>query len=222
MKYLLRYLLPAITMLPVTNLMAQKVLSEGLIQYDVSVQTGSSQAKMADIFDGATGSVYIRGSQSRTELKSAIGSSITIYDSKLASGVVIREFGAQKLLIRMNANNWADKNKKYDGITFTKTGETKKIAGYECEQAVAKLADGSSFTVFYTTELSLENKSYDPQFRNLPGVPLEYESVIGSMRVKYSANKVSFDPVPIQRFEIPTSGYREMTYDESIKAVRSN
>ncbi len=222
MKYLLRYLLPAITMLPATNLMAQKVLSEGLIQNDVSVQTGSSQAKMADIFDGATGSVYIRGSQSRTELKSAIGSSITIYDSKLASGVVIREFGAQKLLIRMNANNWADKNKKYDGITFTKTGETKKIAGYECEQAVAKLADGSSFTVFYTTELSLENKSYDPQFRNLPGVPLEYESVIGSMRVKYSANKVSFDPVPIQRFEIPTSGYREMTYDESIKAVRSN
>jgi len=107
-------------------------------------------------------------------------------------------------------------------MTFTKTGETKKIAGYNCEQAIAKLSDGSSFTVFYTTELILENKGFDGQFRNLPGVPLEYESVMGNLKVKYSANKVSFDPVNTQRFEIPTSGYREMTYDESLKAVSSN
>jgi len=45
---------------------------------------------------------------------------------------------------------------------------------------------------------------------------------MGNLKVKYSANKVSFDPVNMQRFEIPTSGYREMTYDESLKAVSSN
>ena len=89
--------------------MAQKVLSEGMIVYDVSVQTGTDKAKMADVFDGASGLVYIKGNQSRTELKSAIGSSTTIYDSKASTGVVIREFGSQKLLIRMNAKNWADK-----------------------------------------------------------------------------------------------------------------
>jgi GLPGLI family protein len=117
----------------------------------------------------------------------------------------------------MNAKNWADKNKKYDGMTFTKTGKTKQIVGYHCEEATAKMADGSTFTVFYTTEIVTENKNYEAQFRNLPGIPLEYESVMGNLRVKYSANKVSFDPVPIQRFEIPTSGYREMTYEESLK-----
>jgi GLPGLI family protein len=177
---------------------------------------------MADVFDGAAGFVYIKGNQSRTELKSALGNSVTIYDSKAGTGVVLREFGSQKLLIRMNARNWSDKNKKYDGMTFTKTGETKKIAGYNCEQATVKLADGSAFTVFYTTELVLENRDYDAQFKNLPGVALEYESVMGNLRVRYTANKVSFDPVPVQRFEIPKSGYREMTYDESIKAVTSN
>jgi len=222
MRYLIRLILPAIIILPGATAIAQKVLSEGMIVYDVSVQTGTDKAKMADVFDGASGLVYIKGNQSRTELKSAIGSSTTIYDSKASTGVVIREFGSQKLLIRMNAKNWADKNKKYDGMTFTKTGETKKIAGYNCEQAIAKLSDGSSFTVFYTTELILENKGADGQFRNLPGVPLEYESVMGNLKVKYSANKVSFDPVNTQRFEIPTSGYREMTYDESLKAVSSN
>jgi GLPGLI family protein len=221
-KYFSRYLIPLLLIQPSSVLLAQKVLSEGMIQYDVSVQTGSSEAKMADVFDGASGLVYIKGNQSRSELKSALGSSITIYDSKAGTGVVIREFGSQKLLIRMNARNWADKNKKYEGMTFTKTGETKKIAGYNCEQATAKLADGSSFTVFYTTELAMENKNYDAQFTNLPGVPLEYESIMGNLRVKYSASKVSFDPVPVQRFEIPKSGYREMTYEESIKAVTTN
>jgi GLPGLI family protein len=211
-----------VSVLAATNLLAQKVLSEGTIQYDISVQTGSSEAKMADVFDGATGLVFIKGNQSRTELKSAIGNSVTIYDSKAGTGVVMREFGAQKLLIRMNAKNWTDKNKKYEGMTFTKTGETKKIAGYNCEQATAKLADGNTFTVYYTTELVLENKNYDAQFKNLPGVPLEYESIMGNLRVKYTASKISFDPVPVQRFEIPSSGYREMTYEESIKAVSAN
>jgi GLPGLI family protein len=222
MKQILRYMIFILPLWPSVSLRAQKVLSEGFIQYDVSVQTGSSQAKMADAFDGATAFVYVKGSQSRTELKSAIGNSITIYDSKAGTGVVIREFGAQKLLIRMNAKNWSDKNKKYEGISFTNTAETKKIAGFNCQQATAKLADGSVFTVFYTNELVMENREYDAQFRNLPGIPLEYESVLGNLRVRYSASRVSFDPIPYQRFEIPTSGYREMTYEESMKAVSSN
>lgn len=197
---------------------AQKLLSEGTIQYDVSVQTGTNNPKMADVFDGATALVLIKGSHSRSELKSAIGSSVTIYDSRTGNGVVMREFGAQKLLIRMNRQNWTDRNKKYDGIVFSKTGETKKIAGYNCEQAIGKLADGSSFTVFYTTEIRVENRDYDAQFKNLPGVPLEFESTVSNIKVKYTASRVSFDPVPIQRFEIPTSGYREMTYEEGMKS----
>ena len=214
-----KYLLTIAVLFTTGLVQAQKLLSEGTIQYDVTVQTGSNDPKMADVFDGAVAMVLVKGSHSRSELKTAIGNSVTIYDSKSGSGVVMREFGSQKLLIRMNRDNWVDKNKKYDGISFTKTGETKKIAGYNCEQAVAKLTDGSSFTVFYTSEIRLENREYDAQFKNLPGVPLEFESNVSNIKVKYSATRISFDPVPIQRFEIPTSGYREMTYEESMKAV---
>lgn len=215
----IKFILIAVVMLAGWKAQAQKLLSEGTIQYDVSVQTGTNSPKMADAFDGATATLLIKGSHSRSELKSAIGNSITIFDSRTGNGVVMREFGAQKLLIRLNRQNWADKNKKYDGIVYTKTGETKKIAGYQCEQALAKLADGSSFTVFYTTEIRMENKDYDAQFKNLPGVPLEFESTVSNIKVRYTASKVSFDPVPIQRFEIPTSGYREMTYEEGMRSV---
>ena len=197
--------------------MAQKTLSEGTIFFDISVQTGNSQPQMADMFDGAQATLFLRGSLSRSELNSVLGSTVTIYDHRTGNGVVLRDFGTQKLLIKMNRNNWVDKNKKYDGIIFKQTGETKNIAGYKCEKAEAQLKDGSSFTVFYTKELVTENTDYDPQFKDLPGTALEYESVVGNLKIKYTASKISFDPVPMQKFEIPKSGYREMTYEESTK-----
>ena len=199
---------------------AQKTLSEGLIQYDVSVQTGSNEPKLADMFDGAKATLYLKGTQSRTELSSALGTTSTIYDHKTGIGVVLRDFGAQKLLIKLNRSNWADKNKKYDGIVFKQTGDTKNIAGYKCEKAIATLKDGTTFTVFFTREVVAENDQYDAQFKSLPGIPLEYESIVGNLKVKYSASKISFDPVPVVKFEIPKSGFREMTYEESVRKTK--
>jgi GLPGLI family protein len=197
--------------------MAQRTLSEGIIYYDISVQTGNSEPQMADMFDGAKATLFLRGSLSRSELTSALGSTVTIFDHRAGNGVVLRDFGTQKLLIKMNRDNWADKNKKYEGIEFKQTGETKNIAGFRCEMAEASLKDGSRFTVFFTRDVVTENTDYDPQFKNLPGTPLEYESVLGNLKIKYSASRISFDPVPMQKFEIPKSGYREMTYEESTK-----
>jgi len=198
---------------------AQKILSEGSVLYDVSVQTGSDQPQLADMFDGASATLYLKGGLSRSELVSALGSSVTIHDNKTGNGTVLREYGSQKLLIKMNRNNWQDKNKKYEGIRFTNTGETKTIAGYKCQKAIANLKDGSSFTVYYTDEITTENKDYDAQFKSLPGLPLEYESTVGKLKVRYSASRISFDPVPIQKFETPKAGYREMTYEESVKGT---
>ncbi|MFN5642442.1 MAG: hypothetical protein ACK4V4_05695 [Sphingobacteriales bacterium] len=198
---------------------AQKLLSEGSIHYDISVQTGSELPKLADNFDGATASVYIKGSQSRSDVITVLGTAITFFDSRTGNGVVLREFGSQKLLIRMNRQNWIEKNKRYSGMKITRTSEKKVIAGYNCTKAIVELADGTNFSVFFTEEVLMENKEYDAQFREVPGTPLEFESTVGKLKVKYSASKISFDPVPIQKFEIPRSGYREMTFDETIKAV---
>lgn len=198
--------------------LAQKVMSEGTLVYTISVQTGNKEPQMADMFDGASTTVYLKGSQSRSDMVTALGTSSTIYDSRTGNGAVLKEYSGQKLLIKMNRQNWLDKNKKYEGISFTTTNETKVIAGYTCKKAIAKLSDGTSFTVFYTTDLSTENKDFDYQFKTLPGLALEYESTVGSLHVKYTVSKLNFDPVPAQKFALPVAGYRELTYEESSKA----
>ena len=199
------------------SLKAQKVISEGTLIYNISIQTGSNEPKMADMLDGATTAIYIKGSQSRSELVSGLGSEVTIYDSKKGSGVILKDYSAQKLMITLTKDDWDKKNSKYEGITFETTNETLNIAGYNCKKAIARLKDGSSFVVYYTPEVEVADKDYDYQFKNLPGLALQYEWQSGKMRFKYTLSKINFDVIPISKFDIPKSGYRVMTYGETKK-----
>ncbi|MBS4063925.1 MAG: GLPGLI family protein [Chitinophagaceae bacterium] len=200
---------------------AQKVYNEGTVTYNVVVSTGSNQAKAADLLDGATQKVFIKGQMTRSELKSILGTGITLRDTKSGTGVTINEYGDDKVLIRMNKAEYDDANKKYVGIKFELKDETKTILGYNCKLAIATLNDGkSTFRVYYTTDLVFQNKDYGPQFNGLPGFPLEYEAEIGTMRVTYKADKISFDPITAALFDLPKAGYREMTYEE-VKKLRT-
>jgi GLPGLI family protein len=216
------FVLPLFLLLSASTAIAQKKISELTLVYDASISTGSAEPKMADAFDGATTTVYLKGNLSRSEMSSALFSSTTIHDAKSGSAVMLREVSGQKLLIRMTPENWQEKNRRYQGITFTNTNEKKTIAGYECIKAVAKLPDGATFTVYYTPDLIPENKEYDYQFKNLNGLPLEYELTQGKLRIRYTVSRINMNPVPASRFDIPKSGYRELTYDESRKSSLGN
>ena len=204
-------------LLSVIAVKAQKVISEGTLIYNISIQTGSNEPKMADMLDGATTAIYIKGTQSRSELVSGLGSEVTIYDSKKGSGVILKDYSGQKLMITLTKDDWDKKNSKYEGITFETTNETLNIASYNCKKAIAKLKDGSSFVVYYTSEVEVADKDYDYQFKNLPGIALQYEWQSGRMRFKYTLSKINFDVVPVSKFDIPKSGYRVMTYVETKK-----
>jgi GLPGLI family protein len=201
---------------------AQRKVSELTLVYDASISSGSKEPKMADALDGHTKTIFIKGNLSRAEMTSALFSSATIHDSKAGTSVVLKEVSGQKLLIRMTNENWVENNKRYEGITFTNTSDTKTIAGYNCIKATATLPDGTTFTVYYTPDLVPENKEYDYQFKNLNGLPLEYELVQGKLTIRYTVSKINMNPVPASKFDIPKTGYREMTYEESKKMNVSN
>jgi GLPGLI family protein len=194
--------------------LAQKKVSELTVVYDYAV-TSNDASKASN--DAATNTIYIKGNLVRSEISNSLFSSSTIYDSKTGQAILLKEVSGQKLLIRLTQANWADMNKYYDGIIFTSTSETKTIAGYKCIKAVGKTKNGPDIIVYYTTEIVPDNKNYNPKFRNLEGLPLEYELTNGSFKIQYTVSKINLNPVPASTFDIPKSGYREMTYDESKK-----
>ena len=213
MKINLVILLFLVLLSSTTN--AQKTLNEGTLVYNMSVETGSGEPKIADMFDGATTTIYLKGPMSRTELVSSLGREATIHDATAGTGVILKDYSGQKLMITMTAQDWQQNNDKYQGITFENTGETQKIAGFNCKKSIAKLKNGSSFTVYYTTEVNPANKSYDTQFKTLPGLPVQYEMQSGKMTLKFTLASISYNPVSASKFEIPKSGYRVLTYAET-------
>jgi len=194
---------------------AQKKFSEGSIVYNVAVNTNDPNPKLADGFDGATNTIYLKGKLSRSELVSVFGTQSTIIDGRTGNVEVLKEYGETKYMISMTPADWVEANQKYDSVSFTYLDEYKTIAGYNCRKATGKLKNGESFTVFYTTELIPENQNFQYSNRTLPGLALEYESNLGKNKVIFSASKISFDPVPASKFDLPKTGFRKMTYKES-------
>ncbi|MBS1916535.1 MAG: hypothetical protein JST87_09650 [Bacteroidetes bacterium] len=210
------FLLAIINFVVVGNLYAQKKVSELTLVYDYVVSNNGAE-KTSSNSDMATNTIYIKGNMSRSEMKNSLYQSTTIYDANSNRGVILKEVSGQKLLIRVSPDNWDEINKPYDDIEFKNTPETKTIAGYKCIKAIAKTKDGYTFTVYYTTELIPESRGFNAKFKNLNGLPLEYELANGSFSIRYTIAGINLNPVPASKFDIPKTGYREMTYEESKK-----
>ena len=197
---------------------AQKVLSEGAITYNINISKVDDNASNG--IDGATSTVFLKGTQSRVDMKSALGIESTLHDAKTGNSTILKEYSGQKLMITLTKENWLEKNSQFGEVKFDITADTKVVAGYNCKKATGKTKNGNTISVYYTPDVTVANKDYNIAFKNLPGLALEYEINNGKTIFKYSIEKISFDPVLAAKFDIPTSGYRLMTYEENKKMKR--
>jgi len=211
--YLVLFLLPDLFI----TAAAQKRITEGKITYDLIINTGEKDPKIADMFDGATSTLYIKGKSSRWELVSSLGKQSIIIDGKTGNATELREYGDSKYMITMTPENWKESNKKYEGTTFSYYEEYKSIQGYNCQKALGKMKDGTEFTVYFTRELIPENKDFQYANKDLPGLAMEYESAIGNLKVIYRVSQISFNVIPAATFDLPKTGFRVLTFEESNK-----
>src|SRR5258705_5055301 len=195
MKRIQTILLVLILVFSSLPMMAQRKLTEATITYDIVINTSNATPQAADLLDGATSVIYLKGNSSRSEMVSSLGTQATIIDGKTGDVTILKDYGEQKYMIKMTPANWKESNRKYEGITFTYSEEYKMIAGYNCQKAVGKLADNSTFTVYFTKDLVPVNKDFQYLNRNLPGLAMQYEATLGKMIVTYTVSSINFNPV---------------------------
>ena len=210
-----RWCLVAIAVLNSVFGYAQRALSEGTVIYNIEVQSKDKTAKVSGNLNGAQTTIYLKGLLIRTDMTSNLGTETTIYNAKLGNAAILKEYSGQKLMITLTQENWNARNRQYEGINFRDTAGTKQINGYNCKLATGKLKDGSRISVYYTPDLAAVNKDFIPAFKNLDGFPMEYELENSKLVFRYLVSKIDFSPLPTSKFELPRSGYRVMTYDES-------
>lgn len=193
---------------------AQKTLSTGLVQYDISISSEKPGA-VSSALKGAALTLHVTPKESRTDMVSSLGKETTVFNNGTGKGFILKEYSGQKLMITASRANWLDKNKWNDELAFiTETG-TSTINGYSCKKATAKGQDGKMITVYYTPDIAVSNKSYNSAFSQLPGLPVQYEVSSGNLRFTYKLKTVSYDNVPASTFDEPRQGYRVMTYEEN-------
>lgn len=187
-----------------------RVISDCTIIYTIGTEMGSADKELTDALKVSIKTVYIRGNDSRTDLVSPSFSQSLFYDKSTGNVVILREFGNNKFMTQMNNSKWIAENKKYEGMTISLAStESKSILGYICKKGVIQLKDGSSVNVFYSTEMVPSVKEFEYQFKDIPGIVLEFESQeADGKKIKYLATKITFAPIPASRFDIPKSGYR--------------
>jgi GLPGLI family protein len=209
-------------MLSSFSVFGQKKLTEATISYDIVINTNNTTPQAADLLDGAVSVIYLKGNSSRSEMISSLGTQSTIVDGKSGNVTILKDYGDQKYMITMTPDNWKQSNKKYEGIKFTYENDYKTIAGYNCQKATGTLADGNTFSVYFTKDLTPVNKDFQYLNKDLPGLAMQYEAVFGKQKVTYTVSNISFSLVPAAKFDLPKSGYRVMTYEESLRGASSN
>jgi GLPGLI family protein len=211
-----KFFLPIILMSGVVSLsaVAQKRLTEGVLQYKISIASSKAGSKINDLNDAEL-AVYIKPTSSRAEMKSSLGTESTVFNNKLNSGYILKEYSGQKLMITMTAANWDQKNKPYEALKFNISNELTTIGGYSCKKATGTMPDGKAFTVYFDPTVVIANTNYNNAFSNLPGLPVQYEIQSGDLSFKYTLTNLSYETVPVAKIDAPKTGFRVMTYEEN-------
>ena len=205
----------AFTTLWSVNLSAQKLLIEGVLKYNISIESSNGEKKIAGSLNGATLLIYLTKDKSRSEMISTPGTETTVYDNKTGKGFILKEYSGQKLMITTTSENWIQKNQVNANLNFETQSGTTNIGGYVCKKAIAKSDNGKLYTVYYDPSILISNKLYNNAFSQLPGLPVQYELSSGNLIFKYSLIGLNMDVLSSGKFEAPKSGFRIMSYEEN-------
>lgn len=209
MSHYFKNCLPVICILFSYGSFAQITYHDGSVHYEI-VTEGD---KTAALFKDATFKVYIRGPQSKTELLTPFGKTITYFDEKTGQAIQLNEYGNQRLMVKMTEAEYRELNRQNETVSTEKMTDQKSIAGFNCLRVNIVFKDGKSMLIYYSPDLVFQS-SFNAIPVKLSGFPLEYESAIGGMKVTYRAKHVSTRTVPAALFDIDANDYKEINYQD--------
>ena len=198
-------------------LLAQKSAKEfkGVIKYTITYPDSKfDDATMAMLPQAMT--LKSMGSKKKMEMFAGMANQVEITDAELMTRIALIDVMGQKFAISYNKQMVEEELKKDKEPTVNYLDDTKTIAGYVCKNAeVTSYADGIEQTimVYYTDELGLEDISFEGEFRNLEGFPLEYTIKNDKIIMTFTASEIKDGGVKKKDFEVP-DGYKYVTEEE--------
>ncbi len=187
----------------------QRVVAECTVTYSITADS-TADKDLNESLKSSFKTVYIKSNNTRVDLISTAFKQSVFYDKSTTTAIVLREFGNNKFMTKLDKAAWEKQHIQYEGMVATPTKETKTILGYECKKMLLQLKNGNSFVVYYARNIIPSVKEFEYEFKDVPGFVLEYEAIESNgKKLHYTATKIDvISPVPVSKFDMPASGYR--------------
>ena len=190
-----------------TQVIAQKIFSEGIIVFDVFINN--------NVISDGTYIVTFKSGFIKRELRMKNGFyNVTLYNQKTSKTISFNPNEETKYALEITEDELKEKNKRYQKAVFKSIDQTKKIAGYECDGLMVIYENKDEVQLYATSELISQNETFNYQFPGLTGIPLEYETIsTATSRMKFIANLIEVKVIDSKVFIIPEN-YKIITKKE--------
>lgn len=196
-------------------ILGQRRLTEATLHY--SVTSSKEDSALQTLLAGVRYTCYIKGVNSRMELETSIGKETTLILGKTGQVLLLKEFGSQHYLTKLSSAQWMEMNQSYEDAQLKLVSDTIRINGYLCNKAIFEFKDGSTRTVWYTTQLVPIYREFQLFAKKLPGLLVQYESSFGKVPVIFKLKEINYNPVQVALFDIPEEGYRIIEWEAAKK-----
>ncbi len=190
-----------------TQVIAQKIFSEGIIVYDVFINN--------NVNSNGTYIITFKSGFIKRELRMKNGfNNVTIYNQKTSKTISFNPNDETKYALEITEDELKEKNSRYQKAIFKSIDQTKKIAGYQCDGSIVTYENKDEVQLYATSELISQNETFNNLFPGFKGIPLEYETIsTATSRMKFIANLIEVKVIDSKVFIIPEN-YKIITKKE--------
>ncbi len=161
-------------------------------------------------------SIWVKSHLSKSVFYGPSGSETVIYDARSKSGVILREYAGQKILIELNETDWNDYSRSSKSQVFKKGIEQNRVGEYLCQKATG--TDGDlSLTVFYAQQFRIAHAEYGLYYPDLDGLPVRIDACQKNECLRYELKSLKTESIPSSVFEFSRKDYRVVPYKSTKK-----
>jgi hypothetical protein len=202
---------------------AQKTMSDGTITYELKLDKDNP---MAGMLNGTNMVLSFKGSLMKTSVNIMGGmmSMNIVMDNSAKKGVMLvsAPMMGKNMAVEMTEKDFADaeqkqkENQSKSKVTYNKNNK-KKIAGYKCYQATAKVDGMPDGVILYLTDKikPVGQSQIQNQIPGLTGFPLAFEVNQAGMKILFEASKVDKLAPADKEFDMKIpEGFDKVTMEE--------
>jgi GLPGLI family protein len=200
-----------------------KNISEGEIEYNIDYLDNSKENPLIMLLPKKMTTEFNENS-SFTIIEGFLGTFKLCYLSKsdIKQHFTLFQMMDKKYYYQAEANKLSFGYQNMKDLHIVYTDITKKIAGYNCKQAIASFPDGqfSDIEIFYTDEIELKHPNQNNPFHEIDGVLMQFTANLMGINMKITTSQVKKKKINPAIFAVP-NGYTKVTLDEMEKIVKS-